>query len=894
MDNQNKMRLCGGTFLVLLFEAKGQRRVSRAGNGRPSDKKSNPEIFGSLVKFANPDFVMPEGRTFGTFTSDYKLCRKSDSPAAMLTDSTIVHNFDQRMRTDYYTNARYFYRILENSISWGVKGQWLVAALLDLIKADATISDDAEFYVRIYGETVTKKELKNIKCICTPSFVLGVWHYIITHISDNAVGLPTIGEFLESNTEHRAERKFISDIGQKTALAITTSVDTPEDELKNFKYPPELEKLLNKDGMAYIMPGGMAGVSNIKNGQIFVSGKQVVTTDDLNQQTEIFHTPFVTYLERAIKYYSNIKTMLYLEKPRLFKDFYVCNDLRMRITGSGQNDIPNISMGVLSNISRNFIISGTGGIGKSMMMRHLFFEAAENYNTYELLPILSPLKNFTTEDTDIARFLYKTVQEYDPDIEFKKLDSDLKSGRCLILFDGLDEIPSNARENFENAIVRFLKSCSDNHVVLSSRPTTQFIQFGHFPVMEILPFSKEKALKLIDKLEYHDAEAKVKFRGDLDEKLYRSHQQFASNPLLLTIMLMTYTAYGEIPAKRHIFYAKAYETMARLHDASKGAYVRPMHTKLSPEEFATYFAEFCARTYRAEVLEFSEQLFTQYMTKVIRHIGKNLTATPRDFLQDLTDNLCIMYKEGECYYFIHRSFQEYFSAVYFSNQMDDKLSKIGEFFENQRHRQIGDKTFDMLYDMIPDRIDKYVFLPYLNELWRHCDNENGYWTFLDEMYPVIYSYSGTPGDYTENNPQSYLYNFLVNESLHRNNELYNIQWPSSISYCNQTEWTSLMKGYYIGSDGKQYCRSETVEMDSVDVDDAYIEEYGEPEVEGVTWEIDVNDIRHSKKYCSDLVAFIEDDSFLLKIEYNEMRKLTDNMNKRINNKPSSDDWFDDF
>lgn len=638
----------------------------------------------------------------------------------------------------------------------------------------------------------------------------------------------------------------------------------------------------------------MAGVSNVRSGQIFVNGQQVVTTDDLKQQTESFHTPFAKYLEKSMNYYSSVKTMLYSEKPRKFKDFYVCNDLRMKIMGTGQNDIPNISMGVLANISPNFIISGTGGIGKSMMMRHLFFEAAENYNTYELLPILSPLKNFTSEDTDIPRFLYKTIQEYDPDIAFEKLESDLKSGRCIILFDGLDEISSNARVVFENTIIRFIKAYSDNHIVLSSRPTTQFIQFGHFPLMEILPFSKEKALTLIDKLEYHDAEAKAKFREDLDKKLFHSHQQFASNPLLLTIMLMTYTAYGEVPAKRHIFYAKAYETMARLHDASKGAYVRPMHTGLTPEDFATYFAEFCARTYREEVLEFSEQLFTQYMTKVIKHIAKGAKISPRDFLLDLTDNLCIMYKEGECYYFIHRSFQEYFSAVYFSNQMDDKLGKIGDFFENQRHRQIGDKTFDMLYDMIPERIDRYVFLPYLNELWRHCDEQNGYWTFLEEMYPVIYSYSGNPGDYTENDPQSYLYNFIVNENLLRKNDLYNIKWPASIAYCNETEWTSIMKGSYIGSDGKQYCRSESVEMDSVDVDDAYIDDYGEPEVEGVTWEIDVCDIQHNKKHCSDLLSFIEDDSFPLKIEYNEMRCLTERMNKRINNKPTSDDWFDDF
>lgn len=104
-----------------------------------------------------------------------------------------------------------------------------------------------------------------------------------------------------------------------------------------------------------------------------------------------------------------------------------------------------------------------------------------------------------------------------------------------------------------------------------------------------------------------------------------SHKQFASNPLLLTIMLMTYTSYGEVPAKRHIFYSKAYETMARLHDASKGAYVRPMHTQLSPEDFAVYFSEFCARTYKAEILEFDERIFSEYMEKVIGHQRKKFT-----------------------------------------------------------------------------------------------------------------------------------------------------------------------------------------------------------------------------------------------------------------------------
>lgn len=396
----------------------------------------------------------------------------------------------------------------------------------------------------------------------------------------------------------------------------------------------------------------------------------------------------------------------------------------------------------------------------------------------------------------------------------------------------------------------------------------------------------------IDKLEYHDPVAKAKFREDLDRKLYRSHEQFASNPLLLTIMLMTYTSYGEVPAKRHIFYAKAYETMARLHDASKGAYVRPMHTNLSPEDFAVYFAEFCARTYKAEVLEFTAQSFAECMNKVIAHQRIPTKATARDFLLDLTDNLCIMYKEGEKYYFIHRSFQEYFSAVFFSSQMDDQLARIGEFFEHQRMRMQGDRTFDMLYDMIPDRIDRYIFLPFLKNLWTRCDADNGYWTFIEEMYPTVFAQEGEPGEYYENDPESYLYNFIVNETLHRHSgELYEVKWPDAIDGCNRKEWVSIEKSReYV--DGKIRCFTETIELNHVDAE--YIDMHGEPEIEGVSWEIEISKIFRRRDRFRELIEFMESDDFPLKKEYNEMRKFTEWLDKTINSKPSSDDWFDAF
>lgn len=320
MANNFELKLCGGTFLVLMLEAKGQRRVARVRVGRSSDNKSNPEIFGILVKLTNPHFILPEGRSFGTFTSDYKLCRKSDSPSALLTDDVIIHEFDKKIKTQYYEYLGLFYGMLERVLDWGTKDHWLVAALIDLIESDATIPDNAQFYVRPYGHSVAKSDLRKIECICIPSFVLGVWHYIVTNIKNNEAGIKTINVFLDNNVEKRAERKFISDIGQKTALSIKTSINVPEIEYPNYSHPKELQEIIQQAQFTQIMPGVMAGTTNIKEGQIYVNGQQVVALEDLQKVEAGYHTPFSSYIKKSAKYHSHIKTLLYSESPHLFKD----------------------------------------------------------------------------------------------------------------------------------------------------------------------------------------------------------------------------------------------------------------------------------------------------------------------------------------------------------------------------------------------------------------------------------------------------------------------------------------------------------------------------------------------------------------------------------------------
>lgn len=634
--------------------------------------------------------------------------------------------------------------------------------------------------------------------------------------------------------------------------------------------------------------------------------KRITDEDEAN--------PFQKYLDAASSYYSTKKTLLYAEKPHPFYELYVCNNVRyrkFRATGARdfkpEKNISNATIEKLEAESKYIIIEGTGGIGKSMLLTHLFLSSAEKSADTGSTPFFLSLKNYKDTTSGIVDFIWKSAREFDAVISQNDIITALQEKNLVLLMDGLDEIQSTIRENFDTDLEAFIKSYPGNTIVITSRPVFSFITYSKFSVFDIQELTKEQALELVQKLEFWDTAAKENFMKDLDRHLYTSHYQFASNPLLLTIMLMTYTTFGEVPAKMHVFYSKAYETMARLHDASKGTFKRKLHSKLTPEEFAKYFAEFCARTYTEEVLEFTERTFSAYMAKVLKDSYAEFTGVqPRDFLLDLTDNLCIMYREGEKYYFIHRSFQEYFAAVHFASSYDNKLKKVGDFFERMQHRSYTDRTFAMLYDMIPAKVERFIFLPFLESLMADCSkagDDEEYWEFLESMYPALYYEEGETGDSYPNEPQSFLYQSIVREKLlEAASDLDDYGWPKQIYDLPTKTWVSAYReftddeGFYNYPD-PVLIREELLEDTTVfaeeDLPSQYFDYFGSPDEVGITVEIEIYELRKNPAKYAWLRDFMEQAEFPILREYCNVKKYYEELKARIEKENDSNSLFDD-
>jgi hypothetical protein len=567
---------------------------------------------------------------------------------------------------------------------------------------------------------------------------------------------------------------------------------------------------------------------------------------------------FIDYNISAKAKYGKIKTLLYKNEPAPFYDFYVPNNVEQWAGRNLRAAYKDVTAESLTSVSNFIILGGIGGLGKSMMLRHLLLDAIANYDSFHHIPVFISLKDFA--DAPLADFIYAKVATLCDLVDRSAFDSALHNGLCLLLFDGLDEMNGVRSKRFERELEEFTDRYPKNHYVISSRPYQSFAAFSRFTSLGIQPFTKEQSVRLVERLGFRDDEPdiKKKFLSNLESGKYNTHKSFVENPLLLTIMLLTFERYADIPTRIHNFYREAYITLYLTHDANKGGFSRLYNSRLDVDEFADFFAEFCFRTYRDSKFEFSENEFGDYFDKLtVNERG----VKPGDFAKDLYANLCLMLLDGGKLYFTHRSFQEYFCAVFFSKQSESILRKLGDFFESRQKRMRGDSTFDMLYDIARPKVEANILIPYLQTLFDECDAKAGYRTFLEKMYPVITFEKGEVNAYTSIEPTSYLFAFIA--------ALLGVDWSK---HCEDLPGDDRL---VIDEYGTLLTGEETFELVRIDDEDTLFREYDWleeiPEAEGWRYGFEVAAVYGDSRF-DDIAAVLKDDGFIFKMEYDAARR----------------------
>lgn len=443
-----------------------------------------------------------------------------------------------------------------------------------------------------------------------------------------------------------------------------------------------------------------------------------------------FGDAYACYLHNTVVKNSKIKTLIYRHVPKDLYAFYEYVNVQYQNRKIDTSDI-----GHLLQISNKLIITGTGGLGKSLLLKHFFLNTAQNS---DYIPVLIELRKFNgTDSSEIS--LYKSIYQSLSDNGFKLEDEyyaySLNEGAYVILLDGFDEVNRDKVEKVFEQIQSFSDRYNKNHFIVSSRPTDRLMGWNDFHELSLCNLTKKQALHLIQKIDF-DKTVKDAFYKTLNEGLFKKYRSFTSNPLLLTIMLLTFNSHAAIPEKLNDFYEQAFLTLFNMHDATKDCFVRDIRSNLGCEDFKIIFAYICFKSFFRTDFEFSEGDLRNYIQQAQNKFN-NLSFSIDDFKEDLTLSVCMLVKDGISYRFIHRSFQEYFAAWYTCKLTDDTQSKLLTRWLSESDAFASDKYFEILFNFQPDKVNKIVFCPGIKKMKSLYDKDGFSCNLIGKIFKKI-------------------------------------------------------------------------------------------------------------------------------------------------------------
>lgn len=345
-----------------------------------------------------------------------------------------------------------------------------------------------------------------------------------------------------------------------------------------------------------------------------------------------------------------------------------------------------------------------------------------------------PVRQFIKEDKNLVTMLYSSILQY-MEIELSDFLKDLKNGGFLLLFDGLDEIKITQRDNFFDELNELSVKYPNNYFITASRPSEASECLNKFKNIQLARLTMKSACKMIDKFPNFPTSKKNDFIEILKNGEFQKNKSIASNPLLLTIMFMIFINKGKIPSKTYEFYDQSFQVLYEEHDKIKGYKNKKFATSLKKVQFINLLSEFCFRASTNEDYSFS----IADITKTINETAFKGKVNADDFIMDLKDNLGLFYLEDGKYNFLHRSYQEYFTANYFKSLSIDEYPKVDEWFRRDEdfsftYVNFNEDIFYLLYEMDSARLTQYVIKPALRP---YFNKTMDYWYFLKTMFPEI-------------------------------------------------------------------------------------------------------------------------------------------------------------
>lgn len=430
------------------------------------------------------------------------------------------------------------------------------------------------------------------------------------------------------------------------------------------------------------------------------------------------------------------------KRTQNINDFYVENSFSYygrefrALEQEKQTALRTLRLGDFFKNGSKVVLIGAAGLGKSTTLNYLFCNYERVCGAYAV-KIKLDLKE-CAEDVERGRrdILGCITAEFYKKIKRKNLSFEdaesllagfLEKGRCLVIFDALDEIPTQAvRNKARDEIASFCELYYLNRFIISTREVGYLRNrfddsFLHIRINEFNDEQVERYSRNWYGAYYGEAAGAARgeeaafadFWGKFQVEAARARcLDMIRNPIILILALVIFDIEKSLPNRRVEFYKKCIETFLTVREDRKAAFKLSRKAKniLAMERVVPRVAYYqFSHVERNAGYRFSYDGLREAVFSAINVQDRvNWSAAVEEYGRYLVERTELIREVDEdALDFAHKTFYEYFLAVYFTKQYaPDDLCGLLEGW-------IGDANYDEMARLIIEVVIQN------DDPWRH-------------------------------------------------------------------------------------------------------------------------------------------------------------------------------
>ncbi|HEX3532300.1 MAG TPA: HEAT repeat domain-containing protein [Thermoanaerobaculia bacterium] len=405
------------------------------------------------------------------------------------------------------------------------------------------------------------------------------------------------------------------------------------------------------------------------------------------------------------------------ERSKLEEEFSLFTGERWRALKEKDQGL---ALGEALKPARQAVIIGSPGVGKSAMTRFLARTCAlgpaaihEKLGWEEdLLPIVLPLAAYADARSrrpgvTLREYFDARLVERGGEVLREAVDAEVSSGRTLILFDGVDEIP-DSRERFfiVKAVDQFLTDHTASRVVVTSRPYGYVRLAGDIPHFQLPNFSSGQVEEFVHRWQgaferwrhpaSPDSAKAEKQAREMVEEIRRNPKvaELATNPLMLVIFALIRHEQARLPEERVQLYNRAVNTL--MDSWNRGRCLEGIDVggaRLPLDRLVRVWsavAEWTRRTKPTGVVHRAE--LKSKLIEILREEEldeENPTATAESYLNAAADRAGLLEERGkDIFAFWHPTFEEFLAAVELTTPSARATARLLPLRDDPRWREV--------------------------------------------------------------------------------------------------------------------------------------------------------------------------------------------------------------